>query len=83
VIEVEWNSLFQYPQSVSDTRSVGAEIAYIAENVLVAKGKLPRKYLYCVGHSLGAHVCGFAGLKYTFHRITGRLQSLISSKMIH
>jgi len=70
VLKVEWNSYYYYTQSASDTRTVGAQIALIAK-YLVANG-LPWANLYCVGHSLGAHVCGFAGLTYKFPRITGR-----------
>jgi hypothetical protein len=59
-----------YPQSASDTRSVGTEVALTAA-LMQTRGGLSRADLYCVGHSLGAHVCGHAGMKTKFGRITG------------
>jgi hypothetical protein len=59
-----------YPQSASDTRTVGAEIGIVAANV-IANGNSARSRLYCAGHSLGSHVCGHAGMRTKFGRITG------------
>jgi len=73
VIIVGWEGSSQqiwYPQSASDTRSVGTEIGLIAAN-LIARGGSAQARLYCVGHSLGGHVCGHAGQKTKFGRITG------------
>ena len=67
-----------YPQSVSDTRSIGAEIGMVAANIM-ARFKTNRSRLYCVGHSLGAHVCGHAGMKTKFGRITGIVNVFIIS----
>jgi len=72
-IIVGWEGSSQqiwYPQSASDTRTVGTEIGLVAANV-IANGDSARSRLYCVGHSLGSHVCGHAGLKTKFGRITG------------
>ena len=72
-IVVGWEGSSQqiwYPQSASDTRTVGTEIGLVAENV-IANGNSARSRLYCVGHSLGSHVCGHAGMKTKFGRITG------------
>ena len=63
---------FFYDQSASNTRSVGGEIALVSNNI-ISKGKSSRALMYCVGHSLGAHVCGHAGTQGQFGRITGRL----------
>jgi len=73
VIIVGWQSSSQqlwYPQSASDTRSVGTEIGLVAAN-LIANGGSARSRLYCIGHSLGGHVCGHAGQRTKFGRITG------------
>ena len=75
VIVVGWelgSQRFWYPQSASDTRTVGAEIGLVAANIL-AVTRSDKSRLYCVGHSLGAHVCGHAGMKTKFGRITGML----------
>jgi len=71
VIKVDWksgaNSVY-YPNSAANTRTVGAEIAFIIQ-------KLIRDHAYtepwCIGFSLGAHACGFAGNTITLSRITG------------
>jgi len=59
-----------YPNSAANTRVVGAEIAALARH-LMKEEKLAREKLWCVGFSLGAHVCGFAGMGVKFGRITG------------
>jgi len=72
-IVVGWEGSSQqiwYPQSASDTRTVGTEIGLVAANV-IANGNSAKSRLYCVGHSLGSHVCGHAGQYTKFGRITG------------
>jgi pancreatic lipase-related protein 1/phosphatidic acid-selective phospholipase A1 len=59
-----------YPQSASDTRTVGAEIGLVAQNAMANAGTTTAN-LYCNGHSLGGHVCGHAGTWEHFGRITG------------
>jgi len=73
VVIVNWaggSRFLNYYKPASNTRVVGAEIAYIANNLLNIGGTTPDK-LYCIGHSLGAHTCGYAGMKSKFRRITG------------
>ena len=75
VIVVQWDlgsDNLNYAQSASDTRSVGAYIGLVARN-LIQHGGSQRSRLYCVGHSLGAHVCGHAGSTEKFGRISGEL----------
>jgi len=60
------------PQLLADGRAVGKEIGIVAANILV-QAKSDMSKLYCVGHSLGAHVCGYAGMTTKFGRITGQL----------
>ena len=66
---VDWGEgagLAYYPQSASNIRVNGAEIADIWE-------ELNPGYSWCVGHSLGAHSCGHgAKAGAQFDRITGR-----------
>jgi len=59
-----------YPQAASNTRVVGREIGNVARN-LVEKGGTKASNIWCVGHSLGSHVCGHAGSWYKIGRITG------------
>lgn len=59
-----------YLKCVDSTKVVGKLIAdFILNN------KLDLALTYCVGHSLGAHICGFAGkaLDGKMGRITGKL----------
>ena len=64
-----------YPQAASNTQIVGATIAEVANEAL-EMGTNP-KDLWCVGHSLGSHVCGHAGRRTNqpMGRITGELNS--------
>jgi len=73
VIVTGWAGASQdlfYWRSVSNTKVAGGEIALIAEN-LIKLGEIKREQTYCIGHSLGSHVCGFAGKRLKFGRITG------------
>jgi hypothetical protein len=54
----------------SDSRSIGMEIALIAGNA-ISIAHSDKSRMYCVGHSLGTNVCGHAGMKLKFGRITG------------
>ena len=72
VITVVWNSKDNYSQSASDTRTVGAAVALMARH-LVNGRNITRRNLWCIGHSLGAHICGIAGKKFRFDRITGEM----------
>ena len=70
IIVVDWSQLgnrLWYPQSASNVRTVGAHTSLIVG----ALKSLHPSYIYCIGHSLGAHVCGHAGLKARIDRITG------------
>ena len=66
-----------YPQSAANTRTIGGEV-YLVMNNLVTNGGAQWSDMYCIGHSLGAHVCGFAGKKSNsqIQRITGVANSL-------
>ena len=37
----------------------------------IKSARIPPKNVHCIGHSLGAHVCGFAGKEVKLNRITG------------
>jgi len=59
-----------YPNSAANTRTVGAEIALMADRFKNEMG-LPSSNLWCVGFSLGGQTCGFTGARTNFARITG------------
>eukprot|EP00092_Neocalanus_flemingeri_P004024 GFUD01004331.1.p1 GENE.GFUD01004331.1~~GFUD01004331.1.p1 ORF type:complete len:731 (+),score=135.58 GFUD01004331.1:71-2263(+) len=51
-------NLKPYQQAAANTRYVGAAIARIMEQIYQ---KNQQASFHCIGHSLGAHTCGFAG----------------------
>ncbi|KAG5335487.1 LIPR2 protein, partial [Acromyrmex charruanus] len=65
-----------YTQAVANTRLVGAMTARMAALLIEITELLPSK-MHCIGHSLGAHTCGYVGFhlrvryNYTLARITG------------
>ncbi|XP_067133584.1 pancreatic lipase-related protein 2-like [Centruroides vittatus] len=74
VIIVDWfigSTFASYGKAVANARVVGAEIAFLMERLQLVKGaKLKDFHLIC--HSLGAHVCGYAGKRLSnLGRITG------------
>lgn len=83
VIAVDWGdgSGFPYSQASANTRVVGAEIARLI-NFLGAHAGLSVDKVHIIGHSLGAHVAGYAGAAFTSEglpkiaRITGKFLSL-------
>jgi len=85
VILVDWGEfyielfdlLINYIEQAQDTQYVGYGLAIIANAI---KRAFKREiYFHCIGHSLGAHVCGLGGKqlkrlsnnKFKFNRITG------------
>ncbi len=63
-------NILNYPKSASTTRTLGAEVALIIEN-LVTNGGANYDLVWCVGHSLGAHLFAHAGMIKQIARITG------------
>ncbi|XP_023228761.1 pancreatic triacylglycerol lipase-like [Centruroides sculpturatus] len=73
VIIVDWSGGNQLPytQATSNTRVVGAEIALLVETLEEVVG-LKRSDVHIIGHSLGAHIAGYAGERLPgLGRITG------------
>ncbi|XP_064487806.1 pancreatic triacylglycerol lipase-like [Ornithodoros turicata] len=73
VIIVDWKggNLLPYPRATANTRVAGAEIAHlirVLESVTGAK----QESFHCIGHSLGAQICGYAGQRLArLGRISG------------
>lgn len=65
-----------YPQAVANTRLVGAMTARLASQLIEVGGVQARR-IHAIGHSLGAHTCGYLGYHlrvqygHTLGRITG------------
>ena len=75
VIVVGWvngSSERWYPNSAANTRAVGAEIAATVDRLKYETGA-SHKNMWCVGISLGAHTCGFAGMGTRLDRISGKI----------
>ncbi|XP_023235946.1 pancreatic lipase-related protein 2-like [Centruroides sculpturatus] len=74
VIIVDWfigSTFASYAQAAANIRVVGAEIAFLIKRLQLVKGaKLETFHL--IGHSFGAHACGYAGKRLSnVGRITG------------
>ncbi|ESO92407.1 hypothetical protein LOTGIDRAFT_216931 [Lottia gigantea] len=73
VINIDWGSgsLPPYTQATANTRVVGAVVARLIKYLQKELGAKPETF-HLIGHSLGAHICGYAGDR-TPHlgRITG------------
>ncbi|KAK7100886.1 hypothetical protein V1264_023753 [Littorina saxatilis] len=73
VVLVDWGSgsLALYGQATANTRVVGAMIAQLIMFMKNVTGARPED-MHILGHSLGAHVAGYAGERLTYlGRITG------------
>ena len=63
VFAIDWSkgsNSINYFQSAADTRVVGAMVAYFINRLINVTTTSPKR-MHCIGHSLGAHTCGFAG----------------------
>ncbi|XP_061175776.1 pancreatic lipase-related protein 2-like [Saccostrea echinata] len=73
VILVDWGggSAFPYTQATANTQVVGAEIAKLISVLKKISNADPTK-IHIIGHSLGAHIAGYAGERTpNLGRITG------------
>jgi len=74
VVIVDWGGgaeLLNYFQSASNTRTMGAYSALVFDNLVNNGGSSSRTW--CMGHSLGAHLCGHTGMRSVvgLQRVTG------------
>lgn len=73
MILVDWGngSGFPYNQATANTRVVGAEVAVLVSSLNRVLGTTNSQY-HLIGHSLGAHIAGYAGSRLPgLGRITG------------
>ncbi|RWS14132.1 pancreatic triacylglycerol lipase-like protein [Dinothrombium tinctorium] len=78
VIMTEWGNgaTTWYHQSVANTRVVGAEVAFLI-NFLIKNFNAIAESFRIIGHSLGAHIAGYAGERV---RNLGRITALDPAK---
>ena len=55
-------SALPYSQSAANTRLVGLEVSALIDYLMEYKGARPEDF-HIIGHSLGAHIAGYAGEK--------------------
>lgn len=75
VIHVDWQggSSPPYSQAVANIRLVGAMTAHLLEMISAHTGSLKLDHVHLIGHSLGAHLCGYVG--YTLQRVCTHLEN--------
>ncbi|CAF0864126.1 unnamed protein product [Brachionus calyciflorus] len=69
VIMVNWKQDAKgpfYPNAAKNTKKIGEHLGNF-----IRINKIERERSHCIGHSLGAHVCGFAGKTIKLERISG------------
>ncbi|RNA11919.1 pancreatic triacylglycerol lipase, partial [Brachionus plicatilis] len=69
VIAIDWSEGAAAPNYLAakdNTRIVGHKISQFLRN-----NQIDPKKVHCIGHSLGAHACGFLGKNLKIRRITG------------
>jgi len=72
IILVCWKELADsiwYPNSASNTRTVGAETAFLINRMKDEVG-LTTDQIWCIGYSLGSHGCAFTGQRTQMGRLT-------------
>lgn len=79
IFTVDWEPLTRFPcylSAISNTRLVGQCTAQLYSFIMYMGGQA--KKTTCVGHSLGAHICGMVSnhLDAPQHRIVGKIMSL-------
>lgn len=74
VIVVDWRggNVLPYSQATANCRVVGAEIALLVKTAERVLGSSQASF-HCIGHSLGAQICGYAGARL---RNLGRISGL-------
>jgi hypothetical protein len=70
---VDWGGgaqVLNYAQAASNTRTTGAYTARVFANLASSGGSATSRF-WCIGHSLGSHVCGHTGMRTSLGRVTG------------
>jgi pimeloyl-ACP methyl ester carboxylesterase len=78
VVIVDWGGgaeVLNYAKAASNTRTTGAYTARVYQNLLAQPGSSTAR-MWCVGHSLGSHVCGHTGMALPTNSKLGRVTGL-------
>lgn len=69
VIVVDWlgGSSPPYTQAVANIRLVGVMTAHLLNDIINFTDRQHLDDVHCIGHSLGAHLCGYVG--YTLQKV--------------
>jgi len=65
IIAMDWRTNadnFYYPKAAANTRTAGAYLAKVIDH-LVEQNNVTYQSVWCIGFSLGTHVCGHAGMR--------------------
>ncbi|GJQ71315.1 hypothetical protein Trydic_g11051 [Trypoxylus dichotomus] len=80
IIIVDWGTASSppYTQAVANIRLAGTVTAHLIENISPFKSNGILEKVHCIGHSLGAHLCGYVGytLQIYFNLKLGRITGL-------
>ncbi|KAF7274634.1 pancreatic triacylglycerol lipase-like [Rhynchophorus ferrugineus] len=80
VIVVDWHrgSSPPYTQAVANIRLIGKMTAHLLSDIAAQNDNYTMKHTHCIGHSLGAHLCGYVGysLQEEFNLTIGRISGL-------
>ncbi|KAJ8952140.1 hypothetical protein NQ318_018476 [Aromia moschata] len=80
VIVIDWHSGSSppYTQAVANIRLVGSMTAHLLEDISHYTGNLKLDHVHAIGHSLGAHMCGYIGytLQKEFNLTLGRITGM-------
>ncbi|GFQ75594.1 pancreatic lipase-related protein 2 [Trichonephila clavata] len=60
LVDWTWGNGPNYTESAENTKVVGRQIAFLIRNIMMQTGVSPDNF-HLIGHSLGAHIAGFAG----------------------
>lgn len=67
---VDWSNgasgLFDYSKAVKKSKTIGKKVGEF-----IRFANIDPLRTHCIGHSLGAHACGFAGQEIKLKRISG------------
>jgi len=66
VVIVDWSGGngfigVDYPKAVANTRVVGAQVAELIKTIVQKSDRQKARHFHIIGHSLGAHIAGYAG----------------------
>ncbi|GIY75340.1 pancreatic lipase-related protein 2 [Caerostris extrusa] len=60
LVDWTWGNGPKYEESAENTKVVGKQLALLIRNIMMQTGAKPNNF-HLIGHSLGAHIAGFAG----------------------